>query len=402
MKLLFLSAFYPPHVGGGAELILQRSVEGFQARGLEVAVLVTGPEKGLSQEHVNGVRVYRAGLSNLYWHYTQERPGALTRLGWHMLDRYNHRMQRPLRKVLAQEQPDLVVCHNLAGWSISAWSEIQAAGIPVVQVLHDMYLLCPRSTKFNKGQSCVTQCGTCKRLRQPHPKASQQLAAVIGVSRYLLDSFLDQNYFSTATHHVIHNSCLVTSAPALEEKPYNQTLRFGYMGTLSENKGVSWLIKQFQRLNLDATLTIAGRGQLEYEAELKALADPHRVRFIGYQTPEAFYKEIDVSVVPSRWAEPFGMVAVEACAHHVPVIATRMGGLPEIIMDQVNGLLCDPADENSLGNLLQKIHDDTPLRERLTRQARESVKPMLSIDSMLDEYQSIFKKTLANVEYHHG
>ncbi|WP_295516216.1 glycosyltransferase family 4 protein [uncultured Pseudomonas sp.] len=395
MKLLFLNSFYPPHVGGGAELILQRSVEGFQQRGHEVAVLVTGPEPGLRQEQVNGVRVHRAGLQNFYWPLTQQRPGSLARFGWHFRDRYNAAMRIPLRQVLAQEKPDLVVSHNLSGWSVAAWDEIRASGTPVVQVLHDMYLLCPKNTLFKQGKSCQQLCGSCSALRRPHAELSAQVDAVVGVSRYLLDTMVGKGYFRDVPSEVIHNGSLIAGSTATVPTPrQGELVRFGYMGTLAENKGVGWLIEQFQRLPLNATLTIAGKGQLDYEAQLKALADPAKVRFVGYQQPADFYREIDVFVAPSRWAEPFGMVAVEACAFQKPVIATRMGGLPEIVRDGVNGLLCNPEDRDSLGRALQRLHDDAELRQRLSLLSRSAVAPLLSLEPMLDDYQRLFERVL--------
>ncbi len=81
-------------------------------------------------------------------------------------------MRAPLRQVLQQEKPDLVVCHNLSGWSVAAWDEIRASGVPIVQVLHDMYLLCPKNTLFKKGQSCQKLCGSCAALRRPHAEQS--------------------------------------------------------------------------------------------------------------------------------------------------------------------------------------------------------------------------------------
>lgn len=395
MKLLFLNSFYPPHVGGGAELILQRSVEGFQQRGHEVAVLVTGPQAGLAPEQVNGVRVYRAGLKNFYWPLTQQRPGPLARFGWHFRDQYNSAMRAPLREVLQREQPDLVVCHNLSGWSVSAWDEIRASGVPCVQVLHDMYLLCPKNTLFKQGRSCQQLCGSCAALRRPHAALSTKVAAVVGVSRYLLDTLVNKGYFTGVPRQVIHNASLIAGAPAeVAPSPSAGVVRFGYMGTLSENKGVGWLIEQFQRLSLNATLTIAGKGQLEYEAQLKAMADPQKVRFVGYQKPEDFYRDIDVFVAPSLWAEPFGMVAVEACAFQKPVIATRMGGLPEIVRDGVNGLLCNAEDRDSLGRALQRLHDDAELRQRLSLLSRTAVADLLSMDTMLDAYQGLFERVL--------
>lgn len=398
MKILFINSLYPPHIGGGAEIILQRTVEGLQERGCKVVVLATGPEPGLSEGSLNRIKVYRAGLRNFYWHHTAQRPGRLSRLGWHVRDRYNRSMRGYVRDVISIERPDLVVCHNLSGWSVSVWDEISAAGLPMVQVLHDMYLLCPRSTLFKKGKSCEHQCFSCKQFRKGHDQRSAQVDTVIGVSRFMLDTLLDQGYFRSAKAHVVHNSSPFP-APRVPPRHLNgltarEPLRFGYMGTLSEAKGVRWLIEQFQRLPFNATLQIAGRGQLNDEAQLKALVTSPNISFVGYQSPDVFYSQIDVAVVPSIWKEPFGMVAVEACAHSRPVIASRMGGLPELIQDRLNGLLCSPDEPDSLGLAMLRLHQQPELLTRLGAQARASIASLLNLDLMLDSYQSIFDQTL--------
>ena len=395
MKVLFLHSLYAPHIGGGAEIVVRQLAKGLQRRGCDIVVLATGPEDGLHDEVLDGVRIYRAGLDNFYWHFTQARPNPLVRFGWHYRDRYNHSMRRHVRHIIEHERPDVVVCHNLTGWSISAWDEISSAGLPIVQVLHDLYLLCPKDTMFNKGRSCERQCGMCSALRHSHAAASTQVAAVVGVSRFVLDRLTAQGYFGRASRHVVHN-CIDpgTSVSAMPRPRHNGLLRFGYIGTLSENKGVSWLIEQFQALSINASLEIAGCGKLDYEAKVKALADPSKVRFLGYQPSERFMRQIDVLVIPSIWAEPFGLVAVEACTQQLPIIATNMGGLPEIIQDNLNGLLCSPADPDSLGRAMLKLYLDSKLRERLSGQARNSVAAFLNTERMLDQYQSILYSTL--------
>ncbi|MFV0455138.1 MAG: glycosyltransferase family 4 protein [Pseudomonas sp.] len=392
MKILLLHSLYVPHIGGGAEIIVRQLAEGLQDRGCDVTVLVTGPETGLHEEVHNGVRIYRAGLYNFYWHYTQTRANPLLRLGWHYRDRYNRRMRQHVREVIARERPDVVLCNNLTGWSISAWDEISTAGIPIVQVLHDLYLLCPKDTMFNKGRSCERQCGLCSTFRQRHGAASAQVDAVIGVSRFILDKVSGHGYFSRASRHLVHNATVASEATSRQH--HSGLLRYGYIGTLSENKGVSWLIRQFQTLSINATLEIAGRGKLDYEAQLNAMVDPAKVRLVGYQDADAFMRNIDVLVVPSLWDEPFGLVAVEACARHLPVIATDRGGLPEIIQDNLNGLICSSNDPDSLGRAMLRLYLDSGLRQRLSRQARVSVAPFMDTERMLDQYQSILQATL--------
>ncbi|WP_313089589.1 glycosyltransferase family 4 protein [Pseudomonas sp.] len=395
MKILIVHSLYAPHIGGGAEIVVRQLAEGLQARGCNVVVLATGPEAGLNPEHVDNVLVYRAGLENFYWHFTQAKPNRLLRLGWHYRDRYNRGMRKPLREVIAHEEPDLVLCNNLVGWSISAWDEIRAAGLPIVQVLHDLYLLCPKDTMFAKGRSCARQCGLCAAFRRQHAQASDQVSAVIGVSHFVLQRIAAEGFFGQASQHVVHNCIEGGASPATPPRPaHGGPLRFGYIGTLSENKGLSWLVEQFQALSIDATLHIAGRGKLDYEATLCELADPARVRFLGYQPSERFMREIDVLVVPSIWAEPFGLVAVEGCARHLPIIATDRGGLPEIIQDNVNGLLCSPDDPDSLGRALLRLYLDGDLRQRLAAGARDSVAAFLDTQRMLDQYHAILHNTL--------
>ncbi|SDX51653.1 Glycosyltransferase involved in cell wall bisynthesis [Pseudomonas syringae] len=399
MKILFLSSLYAPDIGGGAEIILQRTVEGLQQRGYGVAVLATTDQPGLQMAEVNQVKVYRAGLHNVYWHFMAQRPGRLARFTWHWRDRYNTRMRAPVRQVMDLEQPDIVVCHNLTGWSVSAWDEITAAHRPIVQVLHDFYLLCPSSTLFKKGHSCQRQCLMCKRFRKDHAQRSKQVDTVVGVSRFMLDTLKAQGYFGGARGYVVHNaSPFVPPLPEQTKAPAaHAPLRFGYLGSLSESKGVGWLIDQFQHLPFDATLKIAGRGQQEDEKRFKAMATSPAISFVGYQKPEDFYRQIDVAIVPSMWNEPFGMVAVEACAHSLPVIASRMGGLPEIIQDPLNGLLCNPDDPDSLGLAMLRLHQQPQLLARLGAQARNSVASLLNLDLMLDQYESIF----AQAHHHH-
>ena len=100
--------------------------------------------------------------------------------------------------------------------------------------------------------------------------------------------------------------------------------------------------------------------------------------------------------------ESFGLVALEACAHHLPVIASRMGGLTEIVQDEVNGLLCSPEQPASLGDAIARLVRDPALRQRLAGRAREVVAPMLSVERMLDEYETILRHTLLTRGVQHG
>ncbi|HNT89518.1 MAG TPA: glycosyltransferase family 4 protein, partial [Candidatus Hydrogenedentes bacterium] len=82
------------------------------------------------------------------------------------------------------------------------------------------------------------------------------------------------------------------------------------------------------------------------------------------------YAAADMVVVPSLWAEPFGIVAVEAMAAGKPVCAGRIGGLRDIVRDGETGFLFEPGDATALARCIERLLDDAPLRERLGAEAR--------------------------------
>lgn len=393
MKILYINALYSPHVAGGAEISLKLIVEQMQAKGHEVAVLSLVPEQGrLYQEWVNGVKVYRVGLKNRYWPFTTDRPNKIRRLAWHLRDRNNAFMRSDVRQVLESEQPDVVSCHNLVGWSIAVWHEVKRAGIPIVQVLHDMYLLCANSNMYKNGHGCTRQCFSCRMLRYDHRQQSQQVNAVVGISRSILDRFTKSGYFANTPQYVIYNARCIPTPGGKRQREAASPLKVGYIGTLSQIKGVAWLIRQFRKSALMGSLHIAGRGKAEDVSDLEHLAlGDSRISFEGYVDPTDFYARIDALVVPSLWDEPLGMVAVEGLANNLPVIASNRGGLVETVIDGENGLLCDPDEPDSLGRALETLSQDHLLYNRLAQRARISIAPLLDTARMINEYEAVLR-----------
>ncbi|GGH05132.1 glycosyl transferase family 1 [Parapedobacter pyrenivorans] len=390
MKILYINALYAPHIAGGAEISLKLIVEGMQARGHEVVVLSLAPEGGLRSEWVDGVKVYRAGLKNGYWPFAKERPGRFRRLLWHVRDRYNTSMRAYVREVLNAEQPAVVSCHNLVGWSISVWDEIHHAGIPIVQVLHDMYLLSPNSTLFKKGRTAAHQDALSRLLRVKHRRASRGLAAVVGISQSVLGRFLQYGYFEQIPHYVVHNARDIPAAHPPRTREEGAPLTVGYIGTLTAVKGVEWLIEQFKASGVEGRLVIAGSGKADDVQHFQQLAgDGGRIVFAGYVDPSDFYANIDLLVVPSLWEEPLGMVAVEGLANNLPVIASNRGGLRETVVDGDNGILCNPDEPDSLGQALIWLWKDVALYNRMARAARPSVGEYLSVERMVNQYENV-------------
>lgn len=128
------------------------------------------------------------------------------------------------------------------------------------------------------------------------------------------------------------------------------------------------------------------------EEELSALIshDP-RICYCGYVgRVEDIYRTSDIVVVPSRWEEPFGLVCIEAGAAGLPVVATRMGGLPEVIVDGVTGALAEAGDVSALAEKVQILVDDPGLRRAQGNAGRERVeqeftdKPVRALEKLYD------------------
>jgi len=395
MKILYINSLYSPLIEGGAEISLKLIVEGMKSLGHEVVVLSLMPEEGLRKELVDGIPIYRAGLQNAYWPYSKAKKNKLARLSWHYQDQSNENMANVVKEILSTEKPDIVSCHNLAGWSAAIWNPIHQAGIPIVQVLHDLYLLCPNSNMFKNEQTCENQCFSCKLLRSNHAEKSKQISGVVGISNNILQRFISFDYFQNASKNIIYNTRTISNPPAKSPRTEKQAIRFGYLGTLSKVKGLEWLIEQFKELDFDASVSIAGKGDKVYENQLKELAKDSTIEFVGYVNSTEFLAEIDVLIVPSLWEEPLGMVAIEALANHVPVIANKRGGLQETVKDGINGLYCYDSSPASLGFAMRQLYENPAQYNQFSQAARESVASILDADRMIGEYEAVLKDALA-------
>lgn len=394
MNVLHVNSLYAPHVGGGAEVMLAELARGFRARGQAVSVLTTHGGTGVLRDTVDGVPVYRLGNKNIYWQFPPLERSAAARTLWHALDSYNLPMARQAAALIDEIRPDLIVCHNLPSLSASVWALGKRRGIPVVQVLHDYYSMCPKVTMFRKGHCCSSPCGSCSLFRMPHRHASKAVSAVVGVSRAVLDAHLAQGMFAQARiKTVVYNA---RSLPPPATRQTDETFTFGYIGGITDVKGVDRLAKAFAAVARSSKrpvrLMIAGTGKPEDVARLRREHESPQISISGRVDPFDFFSRLDVSVVPSLWNEPLGLVAFEAIGSGVPVIGARRGGIPEIVQHEVNGLLFEPDEPGSLERALQRTLDEPALLQSMRAAGRASVERFLDPQRVLDEYDEIFRQ----------
>jgi glycosyltransferase involved in cell wall biosynthesis len=353
MKVLILNALYHPNVTGGAERSVQLLAESLVHQGVEVVVASTVARGKARTDHINGVRVVYVPMVNVHWPYDGVARSGLQRKLWHVLDAYNPLMRAAVAALIRQETPTVVHTNNLQGFSVSAWSAARTARLPVLHTLRDYYLSCARASRYHGGRNCVQTCLECRPFGTTRRLASAQVAGVAGISRFILEVHRGLGFFSQArVWQMIPHASWMTAAASLP-RPASPVVTFGYLGRLEAMKGLDVLLDSFgARTDAGWRLLVAGEGSAAYLDHLRArhAALPARdaIHFSGWTDPDTFLRSIDVLVLPSLWHDPLPRVILEAAAHGVPTIASRRGGIPELIDDGVNGLLFEPDDPRAL------------------------------------------------------
>lgn len=353
MRILYINTLYAPDILGGAERVMQAQAEAMLQAGHEVAVLALSSEPGLHRDSLNGVQVWRAGIRNLYFHYDEmllQKVGPLGHKVWHLIDIYNPLMATFVRKVLAEFRPDVASVHNLAGWSIAVWDVLKAKRVPIVQTLHDQYLLCPTSTMYRNGQRCEVQCGSCRIMRGLHRYKSPKVDTLVGVSHFICDKLRSFGYFEGVRSVRTIPNIRDISAEAIPSEPRcdDGTTTLGYIGRLSPSKGVEFLLETLTKTNEPGwRLLLAGAGEAKFEAFLRNKYRDSRIEFLGEVTPRQFFGQIDFTVIPSLWEDTFPSVAFESLLYGRPILGSRIGGIPELV-NPGNGLVFSAGDSAEL------------------------------------------------------
>jgi glycosyltransferase involved in cell wall biosynthesis len=336
MRVLVVSALYPPQVIGGAEITLAALCEGLAGRGHEITVLTVGGDAA-DYTTAAGVTVMRRRIPNLYPVLPIRPHSRLMRAAWHGLDAFNPGGYRLVRQAIAEVKPDLLFTDLLAGISASAWLAGKHAGVPVLQRVCDAYLVSPSLTALFAPAGSAAGMAR-KLLRWPHAGLSRSLTGVVGLSRAIVDLHRAAGLFAGVPVEVIPSALPVAvPVPVRRQGP----LRLGFIGQLVPTKGIEALLAGFVAAGIDATLDVAGTGEGAYEAGLRArYGDDPRVRFLGWVGDKArFFGGIDLCVVPSQVFDTLPTVVIEAFAHHVPVLGSPIGGIPEMVTSGRSGFV---------------------------------------------------------------
>jgi len=176
-----------------------------------------------------------------------------------------------------------------------------------------------------------------------------------------------------------------------------------FVGRLASNKGLVDLVVAFAamaREDPEAHLVLVGEDggmRATLEARVRGLGLESRVHFLGHLPDEsllaAAYREATFTVLPSEY-EAFGLVLLESLAHGTPVIASRVGGIPDFIEDERSGILVPPGQVVPLTEAMRRLWGEPELARRLGRHGRTEVVPRYTWDRALDRLESVYREVL--------
>ena len=229
--------------------------------------------------------------------------------------------------------------------------------------------------------------------------------AVIAVSRHTADHLIHEEGAPPEKVHSILNGidfdrARISGAGAAErirrEFAAEQSHLLLIVARLHPEKGHTYLFKALSdirsRVSKPVRLLVAGAGPFEsaYRKEVSALGCDDVVSFLGFRKDSAdLMTAADLVILPSL-AEAFGLTLTEALYLGTPVVATRVGGIPEIVDDGVDGLLVPPADSKALADAIVDLLNNGDRRTLMAGAGREKVVTRFRFDDMVRAYEAIY------------
>ena len=294
-----------------------------------------------------------------------------------------------LRRDLKNRLPDIVHTH---GWDADLVTALAIRGLGIKHVSHIRTL-----------STWARDAGFRRRLRLVLTRWAlrQSKSVFIAVSEAARGSASKHIGISLGSIRTIPNG--VDLEPFIRNRrayvsDYHQrrpSVVLGAAGRLAPEKGVDILIQSIALLGLkdaDIKVRIAGEGRMR--AMLGELAQrlgvSSQVEFVGMVADMSmFYRELDIFVLPSL-AEGMPRSVIEAMASGLPVIATKVGGVPELIEDGVDGVLVDAMDPNALAEQIARLLKDVTMRRQLGLKAAKRARTAFGIDRVTKSVEELY------------
>lgn len=406
MKILVVNKFYWPK--GGSERVLFDLADAYAAAGHDVIPFAMAAPENLptpwAPRFAPGVRYDEArGLGAL--------SAAVRAI-------YSRPAKRALASLLDDARPDVAHLHNFHHQlSPSIVDALREAGVPAVHTLHDYKVICPNYLLYTEGAVCrrcvsgsfhhavVHRCvrgsvaaSALAALEMTIHRARRTLergiARFVSPSRFLAEQLAEAGAPRDRIR-VVPNGVDPAAFPVAEGRGDG----FLYVGRLSHEKGIATLLDAIGKVD-GARLAVLGAGPMEDALRARAgRVAPGRVEFAGHLPREELLERLRGAravVLPSEWYENAPLSALEAQACGVPVIAARIGGLPEIVRDGRTGLLFRPGSADELAVQIARLAHEPGLAEQLGRGGRRVIEEEFTLAGQVEAMLGLLEEVASS------
>lgn len=336
-------------------------------------------------------------------------PISKLRTAWNLS--YSAIARDRLRAALRRLRPDLVHVHNFFPLLTPAvYDACRDAGVPVIQTLHNYRTICPGAYLLRDGQICEAclngsayqavrhGCYRGSRLEtlpvahmvETHRRQGtwhQKVDRFIALTPFARDKFIAAGF--PGDRMIVKPNFCMDRATAT-----SSGLRQGalFVGRLSAEKGIRTLLAAWQ--SLDVPLSIIGDGPLADMIHAAALPS---VTLLGRKTPGEIALEMEraaMLIMPSEWYETFGLVLIEAFCHGLPVIASRLGAMADLVTDGQTGLLFEDRNPHDLAAKVRWMMDHPAETAAMGARARLEYQARYTPEANYAQLWSIYEQAL--------
>ena len=399
MRILMVNKFLYPR--GGAETYFLKIGEYLCGNGHDVEYFGMYDEKNTVG---NTLGEYTANMD-----FHQSGPGKLL---YPFKIIYSFEAKKKISKVIDAYQPDIVHLNNINfQLTPSIIDAIDDAGIPVVQTVHDYQMLCPNhlffdvlnlrecdlclhGSKFNcvrtkciHGSSVRGIVGAFEAVLYQKRNTYDKVALYICPSRFLESKLLEIPLFKGKTK-AIHNFIELPDDSLSDAQKKDYILFFG---RLSPEKGIG-IFLECCRMLPDVKFVIAGTGP--QEDMCRGLSN---VEYVGFQTGDALHRliaEARLSVLPAVWHENCPLAILESQSLGTPVIATNMGGIPELIEDGVTGIIIKKKTAEAFSDAISALLSNDCRIGDMTSACFKKREGMISLPAYCAQLEALYHTVL--------
>jgi glycosyltransferase involved in cell wall biosynthesis len=325
---------------------------------------------------------------------------------------YNFNASRELTRTLASYCPDVIHAHNLYPlYSPAVLVACRRARVPVVLSLHNHSQTCPNSDHLYRGRICerclqggeihcvlrncrnnllesIAYAGRsffARRLRLFKDNVDIFVCMTQFAKQRLIKAGFDANRIA-----VLHN--MVNLERRVVDPGQGGYVAFA--GRLDREKGIHILLAAGRLLQNSVPLHLAGDGPFRQQLESAA---PPNTRFLGQlgaEAMDAFYSQARILVLPSECFEMCPLVISEAMSHGLPVIASRIGGIPELVDDGETGLLFEPGNTRELAHKIDILWSNPELCRRMGAAGRRKAVRQFGADTYYRTLSAIYDRAI--------